>query len=294
MTIQQAITRGQFVVNVPVIGIIAIGIFGTLWYTEHIGITGAWAILGFIVSIPFAWLYWSLVAPKWLLWAYQNIDNQAALRYRAEQSALIYRRGHRFEKTMILSDEVRTQLDAFEIGQREQNKYGLDKNEKTMSIYFSHSAFWIMAILLGFFLTGSVYVLVETLIEGTFYENFFEDETYIPLVLFFICVYGLFKPLPLVDYPPFISTARKYFNKEAQIEILKEGISIKSKRTGLIPWKNVFSFNISYEKGTAQTFTLIYEIVEDKHKNLEINLENYAVNGYKMEGLLKQYVNSTK
>lgn len=287
MTVQQAITRGQFVVNVPVVLIIATGIFGTLWYAESIGASGAWAILGFLVSIPIAWLYWSLVAPKWLLWAYQNVDNQAALRYRAEQSSLIYRRGHRFERTMIMSNEARAALNLFEIGQREQNKFGLDEAEETMFIYLSHSSFWIMAILLLFFLIGSVYVLIEKVIEGAYYEN----ETFLFIGIFLVCLYGLFRRIPLIDFPPFIPMARKYFDHESQIDILKEGISIKHERTGLIPWDKVISFNINYEKGSAETLSLIYEITEEEHKYLDVNLENYAVDGYKMEGLLNQYVN---
>ncbi len=62
-----------------------------------------------VVSIPagfvLAWLWWSLTVPKWRLWAYERVDDIAALKERAVAVGLTWSDGSVFEQTEIKSNE---------------------------------------------------------------------------------------------------------------------------------------------------------------------------------------------
>ncbi len=67
-----------------------------------------------ILSIPAAWLWWSIAIPKWKLWAYARVDDLAELKDAAIEANLIWPDGHVFEWTELCSKETRRTIRALE------------------------------------------------------------------------------------------------------------------------------------------------------------------------------------
>ncbi|MBS0294918.1 MAG: hypothetical protein JSR45_01315 [Proteobacteria bacterium] len=61
-----------------------------------------------------AWVLWSWLTPRWRLWAYQRVDDIAALKAQAVKSRIIWPAGHVLERTEICPRDLREQLRALE------------------------------------------------------------------------------------------------------------------------------------------------------------------------------------
>ena len=126
ITIKQALRRGFFCINGPVMLImfmpfgIAYGVHNLLPYlrpflaSDIIGFIDAICVTLSFLGFPAGWLWWSVSVPKWKLWAYSRVDNLLALKRAAVRAGLIWPDGSLFAKTEICSREVRKQIQALE------------------------------------------------------------------------------------------------------------------------------------------------------------------------------------
>lgn len=61
----------------------------------------------FLSGFVFAWSWWSLTVPRWRVWAYENVEDTAALKRKAVEVGLTWPDGHFFSKTEIKSRKLR-------------------------------------------------------------------------------------------------------------------------------------------------------------------------------------------
>lgn len=98
MTAVVAVSRGQRVVNFPVITILILGC-GIGWI-----LTVASVLLGCIVAvvgIVAAWLWWSYSIPLWRRWALERGANPEELQSLGVQAQLLWPKGSMLERTEI-------------------------------------------------------------------------------------------------------------------------------------------------------------------------------------------------
>ena len=117
LTVERAVGRGVLTVNGPVRALLimpALTAFavGTVMNGRQAAWT--WASIAFAMSWPIAWLTWSILTPRWRLWAYQRVDDLQTLKQRAVDQGLIWPEGWIFEKTEIASSTLRKQLRELE------------------------------------------------------------------------------------------------------------------------------------------------------------------------------------
>jgi hypothetical protein len=77
-------------------------------------LAGGLAGLILVVCLPSAWLTWSLLVPRWRLWAYERVDDLDELKARGVEAGLIWREGHIFERTEFRTRDQRERLQALE------------------------------------------------------------------------------------------------------------------------------------------------------------------------------------
>lgn len=110
ITVDQAISRGHFMVNVPV----AIAFFGSpvlSIYLYHIRLISGWGIgVAFLIGFVLAWIIWSFMITKWRVSAFENVRNVHELKKRAIEEKLIWSDGNFFEKTEIRNSQEKIKL----------------------------------------------------------------------------------------------------------------------------------------------------------------------------------------
>jgi hypothetical protein len=62
------------------------------------------------------WLAWSILVPRWRLWAYEQVDDIEALKREAVAAQLTWPEGHWLERTEIASRQLRHELRQLEAG----------------------------------------------------------------------------------------------------------------------------------------------------------------------------------
>ncbi|MBU1538762.1 MAG: hypothetical protein KKC29_06805 [Alphaproteobacteria bacterium] len=118
MTPAQAATRGHLAVN-GCVGLTMLGIPGLTYGAVLLLGFGpssalAAAASAFLVSWPLAWLTWSLLVPRWRVWAYERVEKLDELKMHAVTVGLIWREGHFFERTEIRTHDQRERIRKFE------------------------------------------------------------------------------------------------------------------------------------------------------------------------------------
>jgi hypothetical protein len=95
MSPKSVVARGQLTVNLPVVCILAFGIFGAI-------ATSGWrSVLSATAGFVFAWLWWSVSVPRWRRWAEKTgVDARQVYRL-AVYTGLIWPEGSLFEKTEL-------------------------------------------------------------------------------------------------------------------------------------------------------------------------------------------------
>jgi hypothetical protein len=96
MTAVVAVSRGQRLVNFPVIAILVLG-SGIGWI-----LTVASVLLGVVVGafgIVAAWIWWSYSIPLWRRWALERGADPEELQSLGVQAQLLWPRGSMFERT---------------------------------------------------------------------------------------------------------------------------------------------------------------------------------------------------
>ena len=126
ITVRQALRRGFFWVNGPVLLIMFIpfalfvAVFKWTAYLQSHLSPEAFSALNMVclvfapLGLPAAWLWWSVTIPKWKLWAYNRVDDLWALKIAAVRAGLIWPDGNIFAKTEICSKSVRQQIRILE------------------------------------------------------------------------------------------------------------------------------------------------------------------------------------
>ncbi len=126
ITIRQALRRGLFWVNGPVLLIMLIPfaplVAASKWAAylqghlspETVSAVNMACLVFALLGFPAAWLWWSVTIPKWKLWAYSRVDDLWALKIAAIRAGLIWPDGNIFAKTEICSKAVRRQIQALE------------------------------------------------------------------------------------------------------------------------------------------------------------------------------------
>jgi hypothetical protein len=100
VSVDDAIKRGQLVVNLPV----TIIIIGLMAAGAYLVVATTMPLLGigiFASSFVLGWLYWSFAITKWKQWAYTNVDDIIALKKAAVDAYLIWPDDNVFNKTEI-------------------------------------------------------------------------------------------------------------------------------------------------------------------------------------------------
>jgi hypothetical protein len=77
-----------------------------------------WLVVsGLAAGFVIAWLWWSVMVPRWRLWAYERVDDIAKLKRVAVAVGLIWPDGWIFERTEIKSKAHAARERALERGQ---------------------------------------------------------------------------------------------------------------------------------------------------------------------------------
>ena len=290
MTAKQAIRTGKKVVNTPIIILMASPLICLLLYAfiENEGEIETFRSL-FIaggIGLVLSWTYWSFVGAKWLIWAYKKVENKSELYTRAVKANLIWKKGHWANKTLIFSKEEKVFVT-----EMEQNVYyneQIKPSEKEMEFFISTPTFLVLLLIISFFIIGGTLVIIENI--G---ENDLQGIGFGALVLC-IGVYGLFRKLPFINFPPFISFTQKYFSSEPQIVLSQEGISIRQERTGLIEWKDVKYSKIDFDdKRNAEKFNIIYDNGQEEVE-IETDLELLSGDFEEMEYFISHHRKKAK
>lgn len=121
ISVGRAITIGMFWVNgTAMLGMtlpwLVIGLLVTLGVVDGSAGVPLLAMLALIViTVPTAWLGWSLQVPRWRLWAYRRVADIPALKSAAVSAGLIWPDGHFFERTEIRSRDQIEEMSRLEM-----------------------------------------------------------------------------------------------------------------------------------------------------------------------------------
>jgi len=121
--INKVLNKGQIWINFPVM-FVMFGLMGLTYYLNTLGlISKPIMLVGFIISFILGWLVWSLLIPKWRIWAFEKIDEKFhnILKEEAIKAKLIWPDNHIFEKTEISTAEQKTKIKAINDRMRELN-----------------------------------------------------------------------------------------------------------------------------------------------------------------------------
>ncbi len=125
MTPREAVARAFWTVQIPsyvlLLAPLTVFIIATkLGYVPSRGAGGLkWFFPAFLLSFVGGWLAWSLLVPKWRLWAYERVHDIAELKRQAVAAQLIWPEGHFFERTEIASPALRARLRELEASRRD-------------------------------------------------------------------------------------------------------------------------------------------------------------------------------
>lgn len=76
---------------------------------------GLWIVGAFALSgCAAAWIWWSIAAPRWRLWAYQRVEDIELLDRLAVADRLVWPISHPLTRTEMRTGELRNRLAAFE------------------------------------------------------------------------------------------------------------------------------------------------------------------------------------
>jgi hypothetical protein len=121
ITPEKAVSRAFWMVNGPVMLVmfgpasVLYGLGYLLGSSTEVGAAlSLAAIAAFFVCWPLAWLTWSILTPRWRLWAYQHVDDIGELKRLAVADHVIWPEGHLFQRTEIMSPNLKAALHAIE------------------------------------------------------------------------------------------------------------------------------------------------------------------------------------
>lgn len=91
ISVGRALLIGELVINVPVVGLlvgVTAGIVGAVGADHDKGAFVLYAAA--LIAFGLAWAYWSVVTPRWLLWAMNRVVDPKALRRAAIFGSILW------------------------------------------------------------------------------------------------------------------------------------------------------------------------------------------------------------
>jgi hypothetical protein len=77
--------------------------------------SGLWAVAIFLcLGLAAGWLWWSVAAPRWRLWAYQRVSDLERLEQLAVANRLVWPLTHPLTRTEVRFGEIGVRLGAYE------------------------------------------------------------------------------------------------------------------------------------------------------------------------------------
>lgn len=64
----------------------------------------------FLFGIVLAWIWWSIMVPRWRLWAWERVEDLDDLKQKAVRAGIIWPEGWIFEKTEFQSEYIKAKL----------------------------------------------------------------------------------------------------------------------------------------------------------------------------------------
>jgi hypothetical protein len=118
LSVDRALSIGQTVVNIPVMLLMFAPPMWVWWRggSPEIlkGPVAHSMLVAFGLGFVVAWLWWSIVLPRWRLWAYERVDDVAELKRKAVANRLTWPDGSFFARTEIKTPAQRARQYAFE------------------------------------------------------------------------------------------------------------------------------------------------------------------------------------
>ena len=102
MTASLAVSRGQRLVNFPVIAILLLGA-GIGWILSVVSVLSGCVVA--LLGLAAAWLWWSYSVPRWRRWALDRGADRDELQKLAVRAQLVWPKGSIFERTEFRTDD---------------------------------------------------------------------------------------------------------------------------------------------------------------------------------------------
>lgn len=87
---------------------------------EHsVGMKGMqWFSIALFGGFFLGWLAWSVLVPRWRLWAYERVQDISELKTYAVDAKIIWPEGHFFERTEIAPSKLQIRLRELELASK--------------------------------------------------------------------------------------------------------------------------------------------------------------------------------
>lgn len=262
VTVDQALAKGQRMVNYPVFAIMS----GMLLLTSYLlvqKLIHVWGLLiSLVLAIGLSWLWWSFMITKWRLWAFEHVRNVHELKKRAIREKLIWKDGSFFEKTEIRSASDRAKWDLLQQKFTQEDVFQDDLTIPSETIiYYSKSKSLIGLAIMGATLVFGIYVVMGT-------------DRYILGAI--VAIIGAFAS---------IRSFKMASNTEPQIIISNKGIETISTR--FFPWDEIWNEEVVMEgSGSDSRYYLIYDHPEG---SVHLHIDDYDTDQRKLNNLLILY-----
>jgi hypothetical protein len=260
VTVDKALRRGQFIVNVPVF-LIMFSVSGLCIVLPANKLAPGYLILLGIALGPLAgWIYWSFAITRWRIWAFTNVDDINELKSRAISSKLIWPDGHIFEKTEIRTKKEKEIIKKFEdrfINEPQKRKIINDDLTvpTTTQVFYSKKKILVETVLCAALLSFGIYLLTtpNRWILGLFFS----------LIGGYVVIKDFFKLI----------------NDRPQLILNEIGIKIKNKDYS---WTEVSSVNITTSNNKWLTLETIGGTVNETIDDYDISIADleHRINVY--------------
>ena len=118
ISVQQAIARAFWTVKLPSLFFLLGPFFICQFFTSRAQWIGNPGFKLFAMSFGsgfvLGWLAWSVLVPRWRLWAYKRVPDIDALKAQAVAAQLVWPEGHFFQRTELASSRVWREISALE------------------------------------------------------------------------------------------------------------------------------------------------------------------------------------
>jgi hypothetical protein len=174
-----------------------------------------WVFIFFFVAAPIlGWLYWSFYAPKWRIWAFENVRNVHELKRKAVRHKLLHNDADFSRKTMFVSADQKLQLEKIEKKFLIKDAYNED-----LSVTIETQIFFAQHAIAGAYFFSSAVVILGIYVSVS-------TDSLRPLWLF----------LPIGGFLLY-KAHKRYGAKTPQLVINAIGIRVADET--LIEWANI-------------------------------------------------------